>query len=100
MTKMFSTPKLNQLQCHKARLKQPLLDAKTKLNFAQICCTVVEKSSLNISTHKCSCRCDDLYPSKYLRTHNYAVEGAMKLKFALFCSSRDALSDGIIFGRS
>ena len=97
MTKMFSTPKLNQLQCHKARLKQPLLDATTNPNFVQICWMVVEKWSQSISAHKCTCRCDDLYPCKYLHVHNYAVEGAMKLKFAPFCSSRDALSDGILF---
>ena len=29
-----------------------------------------------------------------------SLEGAMELKFAPFCSSRDALSDGISFGQS
>ena len=36
----------------------------------------------------------------FLRTHNSSLEGDMKLKFAPFCSSRDALSDGILFCRS
>ena len=44
--------------------------------------------------------CDDLYHTRTfgsVRTQNSSLEGAMKLKFALFCSSRDALSDGTIF---
>ena len=32
-----------------------------------------------------------------LRTHNSSLEGATKLKFAPFCSSRDALSDDMLF---
>ena len=35
----------------------------------------------------------------FLRTYYSRVEGAMKLKFAPFCSSLDALSYGILFGR-
>ena len=31
-----------------------------------------------------------------LHTHNSSMEGAMKLKLASFCSTWDALSDGII----
>ena len=30
-------------------------------------------------------------------THNSSLEGAMTLKLGPFCSSRDALSDGILF---
>ena len=99
-TKTFSTLKLKELQCNKIRLKQPLLGAISTPNFTQICWTTVEKWSKDISTHKCTCRCDDLYPTKSLHTHNSALEGAMKLKFAPICSSSDALSDGILFGRS
>ena len=29
--------------------------------------------------------------------HNSSLEGARKLKFAPFCSSEDAVSDGILF---
>ena len=32
-----------------------------------------------------------------LNVHNSSLEGAMDLKFAPFCSSCDALSDGILF---
>ena len=35
-----------------------------------------------------------------LRSHNSSLEGARKLKFASFCSSLHALSDGIILGQS
>ena len=36
----------------------------------------------------------------FLRSFYSTVEGAMKLKFAPFCSSLDAFSYGIIFGQS
>ena len=36
----------------------------------------------------------------FSRIHNSSLEGAMELKFVLFCSSRDALSDGILFDQS
>ena len=36
----------------------------------------------------------------FLRSFYSTVEGAMKLKFAPFCSSWDALSYGILFGRN
>ena len=36
----------------------------------------------------------------YVFIRNSTVEGAMKLKFASFCSSWDALSYGILFGRN
>ena len=35
-----------------------------------------------------------------LRANNSSLEGATELKFVLFCSSRDALSDEISFGQS
>ena len=38
--------------------------------------------------------------TKRLNTHNSSLEGAMKLKFVLFYSSRDALSYGILFDKS
>ena len=45
---MFSTPKLEELRCHKTRLKQPLLGAMTTPNFTPIYWTVVDK---NVFSH-------------------------------------------------
>ena len=49
----------------------------------------------------CTSVCDDLYHMRESDVcafiYNSSLEGAMKLKFAPFCSSRDALSDGILF---
>ena len=47
-----------------------------------------------------SCSGDDLYPSQSFGPHNSSLEGATKLKFEPFCSSRDALSVGITFWQS
>ena len=41
--KMFSTLKLKETQCHKTRLKQPLLGATIMPKFMQICWKVLEK---------------------------------------------------------
>ena len=40
-TKTFSNAKLKELQCHKTRVKQPLLGARTTANFMPIRLTVV-----------------------------------------------------------
>ena len=37
--------------------------------------------------------------TKRWNTDNSSLEGAMKLKLAPFCSSCDALSDGILFSK-
>ena len=50
--------------------------------------------------HICTCSGDVLYPLLSFRTRNSALEGAMELKFAPFCSSGDALSVGITFCQS
>ena len=58
----------------------------------------------NVCRHKH--RSDDLYHActfewePGIGDHNSSLEGATKLKFAPFCSSRDALSYGILFGQS
>ena len=60
----------------------------------------MEKWSLNVFTHICTCSSDVLYPFLSFHTHNSSLEGAMELKFAPFCSSQDALSVGITFCQS
>ena len=48
----------------------------------------------------CVCVCVRRGGCIYVAAFYSSMEGAMKLKFAPFCSPRDALSDGILFCRS
>ena len=62
-------------------------------------------SSVELGVFEIHCG-DDLYHActfereSSIGTHNSSLEDAMKLKFAPFCSSRDALSKEILFCRS
>ena len=97
---MLITPKLKELPGPTFGFKLPLLGAIMLLNLKQFRWMVMEKWSQNVFTHICTCSGDDLYPLVPFRTHNSSLEGAMELKFAPFCSSRDALSVGITFCKS
>ena len=84
---MSITLKLKELPRPTFRRKLPLLGAIILPNIIQFRWTVTEKWSLNIFTHICTCSDGDLYPLLSFHTYNSSLEGAMELKFVLFCSS-------------
>ena len=101
--KIFTTAKLKELLRPKSRVGLPLYSALKTPSLIRFRWTVVEKWSRNASTLNSTCKCDDLYLTftiAYFHSHNSSMEGAMKLKLEPFCSSCDALSDGIIFRES
>ena len=58
-SKTLTTPKREELQGPKVRLKLPLLGATIPPNFMRFRCTVMEKCRHNISQY--TCMLDDLY---------------------------------------
>ena len=97
---MLITPQLKELPGPTFGFKLPLLGAIMLPNFSRLRWTVMEKWSLNVFAHICTCSGDVLYPLLSFHTHNSSLEGAVELKFAPFCSFRDALSIGITFCQS
>ena len=99
-TKVLITPQLKELPGPTFGFKLPLLCAIMLPKFIRFRWTVMEKWSLNVFAHICTCSCDVLYPLLSFCTHNSSLEGAMELKFAPSCSFRGALSIGITFCQS
>ena len=67
--KVLITPKLKELPRPTFRLKLPLLGATMLLSYVRFRLTVMEKWSLNVFTHICTCSGDVLYPLLSFLTH-------------------------------